>query len=375
MAHHPQNHIREPFVRIVKRDAVSPQKAWGIRIIGLLCALIVCAVLIFSLTKLNPISVYTSMFRGAFGTVRRSWQTIRDAMMLLCVSLGLAPAFMMRFWNIGAEGQILVGGVATAGCMIYLGDKMPTALLFIVMFAASIAAGALWGFVPAFFKAKFGTNETLFTLMMNYIAIQLTSYFVALWEKPFGSNTVGIINDRTQAGWFKPLFGQQYGWNVVIVLLIAVGMYFYLRHSKQGYEIQVVGESENTARYAGINVRRVIMRTMILSGSICGLSGFIAVAGAGHTISVSTAGGRGFTAIIVAWLSKFNPFVMIIFSFLLAFLDKGAAEIASKFNLNDYVSDILEGIILFFVLGSEFFITYKLIFRKSEKEHSAKEEN
>ena len=374
MAHHPQNHTKEPFVRIVKRDAVSPQKAWGIRIIGLLCALIVCAVLIFSLTKLNPISVYTSMFRGAFGTVRRSWQTIRDAMMLLCVSLGLAPAFMMRFWNIGAEGQILVGGVATAGCMIYLGDKLPTPLLFVVMFAASILAGAIWGFVPALFKAKFGTNETLFTLMMNYIAIQLTSYFVALWEKPFGSNSVGIINDRTNAGWFQPLFGQQYGWNVVIVLLITFGMYFYLRHSKHGYEIQVVGESENTARYAGINVKRVIMRTMIISGAICGLSGCIAVAGAGHTISVSTAGGRGFTAIIVAWLSKFNPFVMIIFSFLLAFLDKGAAEIASKFNLNDHVSDILEGIILFFVLGSEFFITYKLIFRKSEKA-SAKEEN
>ena len=374
MAHLSQTHTKEPLIRIAKRDVVSSKKAWGIRVLGLLLALIVCAVLIFAITKLNPISVYTSMFRGAFGTPRRSWQTIRDAMMLLCVALGLAPAFMMRFWNIGAEGQILVGGVATAGCMIYLGDKLPTALLFVVMVLASILAGALWGFIPAFFKARFGTNETLFTLMMNYIAIQLTSYFVSIWEKPFGSNTVGIINDQTQAGWFKPLFGLQYGWNVVIVLLITLGMYFYLRHSKQGYEVQVVGESENTARYAGINVKNVIIRTMLISGGICGMSGFIAVAGAGHTISVSTAGGRGFTAIIVAWLSKFNPFVMIIFSFLLAFLDKGAAEIASKFNLNDYVSDILKGIILFFVLGSEFFITYKLVFRKNEKA-AEKEEN
>ena len=248
MAHLSQTHTKEPLIRIAKRDVVSSKKAWGIRVLGLLLALIVCAVLIFAITKLNPISVYTSMFRGAFGTPRRSWQTIRDAMMLLCVALGLAPAFMMRFWNIGAEGQILVGGVATAGCMIYLGDKLPTALLFVVMVLASILAGALWGFIPAFFKARFGTNETLFTLMMNYIAIQLTSYFVSIWEKPFGSNTVGIINDQTQAGWFKPLFGLQYGWNVVIVLLITLGMYFYLRHSKQGYEVQVVGESENTAR-------------------------------------------------------------------------------------------------------------------------------
>jgi simple sugar transport system permease protein len=144
-------------------------------------------------------------------------------------------------------------------------------------------------------------------------------------------------------------------------------MYFYLRHSKQGYEIQVVGESENTARYAGINVRRVIMRTMIISGSICGLSGFIAVAGAGHTISVSTAGGRGFTAIIVAWLSKFNAVVMVLFSFLLVFLDKGAVEIASKYQLNEYASEIIESIILFFILGSEFFINYRLVFRRSNK--------
>ncbi|MBO5649703.1 MAG: ABC transporter permease [Clostridia bacterium] len=359
-----QNPIKEPLVRIVKRDALSSGKAWGIRIASLLLALVLCAVIIFSITKLNPLSVYSTMFRGAFGTARRSWQTIRDAMTLLCISLGLAPAFMMRFWNIGAEGQILVGGIATAGCMIYLGDKLPTPLLFVVMLVACLAAGALWGFIPAFFKAKFGTNETLFTLMMNYIAIQLTSYFVAIWEKPFGSNTVGIINDRTNAGWFQPLFGLQYGWNVAIVLVLTFAMYFYLKHSKQGYEIQVVGESENTARYAGINVSRVIIRTMILSGAVCGLSGFIVVAGAGHTISTSTSGGRGFTAIIVAWLSKFNPFVMVICSFLLTFLDKGAAEIASKFNLNDYVSDILEGIILFFVLGSEFFINYRLIFRQ-----------
>lgn len=368
-----QNHSkqREPLIRMVKRDHLPAKKAWLIRIIGLLLALVVCAVLIFSITKLNPLKVYTTMFGGAFGSTRRSWQTIREAMMLLCVSLGLAPAFMMRFWNIGAEGQILVGGVATAGCMIYLGDKLPSILLFAVMLIGSIAAGALWGFLPAFFKARFGTNETLFTLMMNYIAIQLTSYFVAVWEKPYGSNSVGIINSDTNAGWFKPLFGQQYGWNVVIVLVLTFVMYFYLKFSKQGYEIQVVGESENTARYAGINVKHVIIRTMLISGAICGLSGFLAVAGSGHTISVSTAGGRGFTAIIVAWLSKFNSFVMILFAFLLAFLERGASEIASKFNLNDYASEMIEGIILFFVLGSEFFINYKLIFRT--KEHAQNE--
>ena len=359
-----QNHtIKQPLVRIVKRDSMKVTKAWGIRLLALLASLIVCAILIFAITKLNPLKVYSTMFTGAFGTPRRSWQTIRDTMMLLCISIGLAPAFMMRFWNCGAEGQILVGGVATAACMIYLGDKLPTPVLFLVMIAASILSGAVWGFVPAIFKAYFNTNETLFTLMMNYIAIQTTSYFVAKWEKPFGSNSVGIINPTNNEGWLPSLFGMQYGWNVVIVLALTVVMYFYLKNSKQGYEIAVVGESENTARYAGINVKRVIMRTMILSGAVCGLSGFLAVSGASHTISTSTAGGRGFTAIIVAWLSKFNTFVMVLFSLLLAFLEKGAGEIASKFNLNDYASEMIEGIILFFVLGSEFFINYRLIFR------------
>ena len=203
--------------------------------------------------------------------------------------------------------------------------------------------------------------------MMNYIAIQITSYFVALWENPPGSNSVGVINPQTKAGWFPEIFGQMYTLNVIIVLALAVLMFIYLNYSKQGYEIAVVGESENTARYAAMSVPQVIMRTMVVSGAVCGIAGFLAVSGASHTISISTAGGRGFTAIIVAWLAKFNSFVMILFSALLIFLDKGAIEIASQYNLNDYVSSMLTGIILFFILGSEFFINYQLKFRSSKE--------
>jgi simple sugar transport system permease protein len=263
------------------------------------------------------------------------------------------------FWNIGAEGQVLVGGIATAACMIYFGGQLPTWLLLILMFVISAVAGAIWGVIPAFFKSRFKTNETLFTLMMNYVAIQLTSFFVAKWENPYGSNTVGIINQSTQTGWFPSLFGQHNLLNVIIVLMLTVIMFIYLRYSKQGYEISVVGESERTAKYIGINVRKVIVRTMTLSGAICGLAGFIAVAGASHTISISTAGGRGFTAIIVAWLAKFNTFVMILVSALLVFLEKGSIQIASQYNLNDYASQMITGIILFFILGSEFFVNYR----------------
>jgi len=362
--------IREPLLRISKRDTIARGKAYLIRASALVLALILSGLIIFGITKLNPVSVYAAMYKGAFGTSTRAWITIRDTMMLLCIGIGLAPAFKMRFWNIGAEGQILAGGIATAACMIYF-NNLPTPLLLIVMAIAAIVAGGIWGLVPAFFKARFGTNETLFTLMMNYIAIQLTSYCVSLWENPFGSNSVGIINPKTFAGWFPKIFGQQYALNVIIVLALAVLMFVYMRYTKHGYEISVVGESENTAKYAGIKVGKVVMRTMAISGAICGIAGFIAVSGASHTISTSTAGGRGFTAIIIAWLAKFNTFIMIAVALLLVFLEKGAAQIASQFNLNNYASQMIIGIILFFLIGCEFFINYKVTFHKSSKKEDA----
>ncbi len=356
---------REPLIRISKRGMMPLWQSLGVRLIGLVLALLVCGIVIYAIVKLNPLKVYAAMFEGAFGTNKRLWVTIRDTVMLACIAIGLAPAFRMKFWNIGAEGQILVGGIAAAACMIYIKTALPNVVLLVVMLIASIAAGAIWGFVPGVFKAKWNTNETLFTLMMNYVAIQLTAFFVSKWENPFGSNSVGVINSSTQAGWFPPIFGQAYTLNVIIVLLVALGMFAYLKYSKHGYEIAVVGESENTARYAAIDVKKVIMRTMAVSGAICGIAGFIAVSGAGHTISTSTAGGRGFTAIIVAWLSKFNSFVMLGFSLLLVFLEKGAIEIASRYNLSNHVSNMLTGIILFFILGSEFFINYKVNFRSA----------
>ena len=359
---------REPLIRMSKRDGIPVWKSVGVRLIGLTLALVVCAVIIYSLTKLNPLKVYAAMFKGTFGTNKRVWVTIRDIVMLLCIAVGLAPAFKMRFWNIGAEGQILAGGLASAACMIYLGKSLPSLALIVIMFFGSMVAGGVWGTIPAVFKARWNANETLFTLMMNYVAIQLTSYFVALWENPFGSNTVGVINQATKVGWFPPIFGQMYTLNVIIVAVLTVAMYLYLRFSKHGYEIAVVGESENTARYAAINVKSVIVRTMAVSGAICGIAGFIAVSGASHTISTNTAGGRGFTAIIVAWLAKFNTFTMIAISALIVFLEKGAIEIASQFDLNDFVSEMITGIILFFVLGSEFFINYKIRFRGGKKE-------
>ena len=359
--------VHEPLLRMAKRgEMLPPWKAWGIRGIAFLLSLIVSGLVIIAVSGLNPAAVFATMARGAVGTNKSMWVTIRDAMTLLCIAVGLAHAFKMRFWNIGAEGQILVGAIASAACMIYL-NKLPTILLLLVMAVASLIAGGIWGLFPGLFKARWNTNETLFTLMMNYLAIRLTAFFVAKWENPFGSNSVGIINPNTHAGWLPNMLSKgwngDYAWNVIIVLAVTVAMYLYMNKSKQGFEISVIGDSVNTARYAGIRVNRAYVRTIIISGAICGLAGFVAVSGASHSISTSTAGGRGFTAIIVAWLAQFNSVVMVIFSFLLVFLQKGAQAIASSYNLSKDVSEIITGIILFFLLGSEFFVNYTVHFR------------
>lgn len=358
-----------PLFHITKRKTLAWYQAWAIRGIAILLALVVDAVVTTALTGENPFAVYGTMFSGVFGTTRRIWNTCQDLAILLCVSLAVTPAFKMRFWNVGGEGQILVGGLASAACMILLGEKLPGWVLITIMVFSSIAAGAVWGAIPAIFKAKWNTNETLFTLMMNYVATQLVAFFVIVWEAPKGSGTIGIINQKTMAGWLPVVGGQKYLLNILVVAVITVLMYFYLSHSKQGYEISVVGESERTARYVGIKVGKVIIRTMCLSGAICGLAGLLLVGGTDHTITTTIAGGRGFTAVMVAWMAKFNPLFMVMTSFLLVFLSRGAAEISTKFSLNHAFGDILTGIILFFIIGCEFFITYQLSFTgKTKKE-------
>lgn len=360
------NTVHEPLFHIVKRDSMPKLNSFLIRLGSILFALIFCGILTMVLTGENPISVYVTMFEGAFGSTRKFWKLMQSLAMLLCVSLALTPAFKMRFWNIGGEGQVLIGGLATTACMILLGDKVPNGLLILIMVVASVLAGAIWAIIPAIFKAKFNTNETLFTLMMNYVGIQLVSYFCMYWENPKGAGKIGIINRATEAGWFPTIGGQNYLLNIIIVAIITVAMYIYLKYSKHGYEIAVVGESENTARYIGINVNKVILRTMALSGAVCGIAGLLLVGGTDHTISTSTADGRGFTAIMVSWLGKFNPIYMIFTSLLLVFLDAGADQISMIFGLNQSFSEIITGIILFFIIGSEFFINYQLKFRKRE---------
>ena len=361
---------KQSLFHIAKRDALPWYKSFAIRGCAIVLALLVCAAVTMLMTGENPVSIYATIFKGAFGSARKTWVTFQNLAVLLGISLAVTPAFKMRFWNIGAEGQVLIGCLATAACMICLGDKLPNAALILLSLLAALAAGGIWGFLPAFFKARWNTNETLFTLMMNYIATQLAAFFIIVWEVPKGAGKIGIINQSTESGWLPVVGGQKYLLVILVAAALTVFMYIYLNYSKHGYEIAVVGESQRTASYAGIKVDRVIIRTMVLSGAVCGLMGMLLTAGTDHTLTTTIVGGRGFTAVMVSWMAKFNPIIMIFTSLLLVVLGRGASEISSTFQLNQSFSDILTGIILFFIIGSEFFITYRSSLRRGGKKEA-----
>lgn len=355
------------MIQISKRGAVSRKRNIAIRLAAIVLAIIVCAVITMATTGTDPFAVFSAFINGSFGSERKLWIFLQDTAILLIISLAVTPAFKMHCWNLGAEGQVLAGAMAAAACMVLLGDTMSNGALIACMVIASVVTGALWAGIPAFFKAKFNTNETLFTLMMNYVATQIVAYFCVKWENPVGSCTIGVINAQNEAGWL-PQLGNKYLLVILVAVIMTVLIYFYLSYTKHGYEIAVVGESERTARYIGIKVPRVIVRTMLFSGAICGVAGLLLVGGIHHTVSTSLVGGQGFTAVMVSWLAAFNPIVMILTSALLIFMGSGANQLASSCGLNQSFGDILTGVLIFFIIGSEFFVQYKISFHKKSKE-------
>ena len=358
---------REPLFHIAKRADMIWWKAWLIRLVTIVVAVVLTGMLSMVVTDTPLGDVFNTMFRGTFGRLlegnfRLFWQFLQKTAILLCLSLAVTPAFKMKFWNCGAEGQALIGGLSAMVCMMQIGDKVPNAVLVAIVVVASIVSGAVWGLIPAIFKAYYNTNETLFTLMMNYVATQIVAYYVYLTGQ--GS---GIIQPVSTGN--LPVIGNQpYLLNILIVTVLMVAMFIYLKYSKQGYEIAVVGESQNTARYIGINVKKVILRTMLISGALCGVAGMLLVAGTDHSINTNTVGGQGFTAIMVSWLGQFNPYIMAFMSALLTFLKSGAAKLADANFLNSSYADIVSGIVILCLVGCEFLIRYKLMFRHTKKE-------
>ena len=368
------NGVREPFMHLSKRASIPQTKAWAIRLAAVILAMITCGIvasLLIEKLQRNPEKIwdfYRSFYKGSFSTPRKIWKYLKNLSVLLCISLALTPAFRMRFWNIGGEGQTLVGVLSAIAVDFYWGGKMPEWLLLVLMFVAALGAGALWGAIPAIFRARWGTNETLFTLMMNYVATYLVGYFLIVWV-PSGSSSLGKLKHGK-----LPVIMNEQLLTVLTVLVVSILLYIYLTRSKHGYEISVVGESIRTAQYIGINEKKVIVRTMVLSGALCGLAGYLIAAGADQTVTTESAGGQGFTGILVAWLGKFNPLFMIITAGLIQLLNQGASQISQDFGVNNALPNVIVGIVLFFIIGSEFFINYEIHFRGHHEHNEAEKE-
>ena len=267
--------------------------------------------------------------------------------------------FTSQVWNLGGNGQILMGCLSYVAAMFYLAGKLPNVVVMLIGLVAGIVAGAIWALIPAIFKAFFNTNESLFTLMMNYIASGLVGTCLTVWVKT-GSGVLTPIEKGV-----IPDVGNKYLVTILVFFILSGIIYAYLKFSKQGYEISVVGESTNTAKYIGIGIRKVIIRTMILSGAIAGLVGAFIGGAIDHTVSTSSASNMGFTAIMTSWLAAFNPLVMIASSLFITFVSKGMTQVRKDFKFtNDAISNIVIGIIYFVVIAVTFFLSYKIVFRE-----------
>ena len=353
---------KEPLIHITKNSAMPFWKGFLIRVAAVVIAFGLCSLLSYLMIGAKPVEFLQTIWQGSFGknaaaTKILGWKLAKDTAVLLCIALAITPAFRMKFWNIGAEGQVLIGALASVAVVYYSKGNIDNNWLLILMLLASLLAGMIWAVIPAIFKALWNSNETLFTLMMNYAATYFVAFCLVKWT-PDGSSTLGELKTG-----FLPSFGHRYLVLILTVLLITALLFVYLYFSKQGYEISVVGESQRTAQYIGINVKKVIIRTMAISGALCGLTGFLIVSAIDHSVTVNTVGGRGFTAIIVSWLAKFNPLIMIGVAFLIVFLNQGTSRVATNFNVGKAFPDLVVGIIIFFIIGCEFFIRYKVHIR------------
>lgn len=354
-------------LHIVQRGELSAVQTWLYRLLAVLGALATGGLFLLAL-RFNPFEVYWTMLAGSLGSSSMQKETIKLMIPLCLATLGIVLAFKMKFWNIGGEGQICAGAIA-ASYFAYFHNGLPSPILLIVMALAAILAGGLWGLIPALFKTRFGTNETLFTLMLNYIILNFITYLrEGPWRNPEGGFAAMPRFTRQARLPELPIPGignVHIGWVVMLALVIFV--FIYLRYTRQGYELTVVGENMNTARYAGMPVKKIMLRTMFLSAGICGLVGMLQVAGPDRQLTDAVANGRGFTAVSIAWLARLSPIGVMVVSFLFSVVQKGCSMMQTEYRIPASMSDILQGIILFFVLGSEFFIRYRIALRKEAK--------
>lgn len=356
---------RFPFY-VVKRMDFPKWKYWLIRGGGIILAFLVAG---FTCAMLKPGSFgifFKELIRGCFdfSDISTLIDLLTTFSIILLISIVITPAFKMKFWNIGAEGQILVGALVAAGIAKFASRDIPNIVVLLMCMIAAQAASTIWAAIPAIFKAFFNTNETLFTLMLNYIATLLSSMMISIWIKS-GSQSFGMLTH----GVFPKIMGSSSFLVIIFAVVIFIGMFFYINKGKHGYELSIIGESVDTARYVGINIRYVTIRSMLVAGVLFGTIGFFIVCGVNRSFSPTIVGGEGFTGVLISWLGHFDPLQIALFAFLQSIMKQGTATVATAVNISStQFSAICTGIFFFIIIACEFFSSYKIKMHHENKE-------
>jgi simple sugar transport system permease protein len=361
-----------------KRLQVSRKAMFLAPIVSIVLALVFGAALLAA-AGANPFETYQAMIEGAVGSTYNLTETLVKATPLILTGMSVAIAFRMLFWNIGAEGQLVMGGIATAWVALYLTqtlDFLPASpwIWIPIMMIAAVVAGAIWGLIPALLKAYLNVNEIITTLMFNYIAILWYRYlFTTAWKDPEGFGFPGSAQIPEFARLARLTDTGRLHAGLLIALVAVIGIWIIMEKTRWGYEIRLIGENRRAAEYAGVSIIRNIVLVMVFSGGLAGLAGLSEVAGISYRLQHGLAVNYGFTGIIVAWLARLNPWGVVVVGVLLAALQVGGDQIQITMGLPASVALVLQGAILLFVLGSDVFTRYRLRVTRREPEPAAED--
>lgn len=323
--------------------------------------------IVFLLKKVNPFYAMFSIFKGSFGTIYGIKETITKAIPLILIGAGLTLVFRGKFWNIGAEGQLLIGAAFSTWIALNVGDKLPAVLVIPMMFTAGFLGGAIWAAVPALLKAKFSINEVITTLMFNYISFEIIKYLIiGPWKGPTQSGFPYTDNFAPAATLGLMPGSRIHTFTLAAGLILAAVLFIIIFRTRFGYEIRVIGENPEAAGYAGISVFKTTMTGMVISGGMAGIAGMGEVAAIHHHLTYpgTISAGYGFTAIIVAWLARLNPLLAVVSSLFFAGLIVGGDAIQISLNLPAATVNVFNGILLFSLIIGEYFQNYEIRFER-----------
>jgi len=344
------------FISVEKRAKVSKVSFLLIPLISIALALLFGAIFLWA-TGYSPMKIYMLMFTGSFGSFYNFSETMVKAIPLMLTGLAVSLAFKMSLWNIGAEGQLYMGAFMAGGVGLFF-PQLPAPVMLTCMVIAGFIGGALWGLIPGILKALVGVNETITTLMLNYVAILWVGYLVyGPWKDPNGF--MPFTKGFEEYALLPTLPGTRIHAGITFAIIIAVVLYIIFKRTTWGYQIGVIGESQKVASYAGMSIKKNIVLVMLISGGIAGIAGMAEVSGIIGRLQYNISPGYGYTAIIVAWLSRLNPFVIILVAIFFGGLLNGGYALQIV-GLPAVMVSMLQGAILFFVLGGEMFTRYRI---------------